>query len=68
MNQEVAGLPGNSWWVCLDLESDDSCSIMSILDMKHQEQFIEWLLLCVRSKAYMKRREIRCQNKKSESG
>ena len=28
MNQEVAGLPGNSWWVCQDLESDDSHSVV----------------------------------------
>ena len=31
MNQEVAGLPGNSWRVCQDLESDDSHSITACL-------------------------------------
>ena len=32
--------------------------------MKHQEQFTELLLLCVRSKAYMKRRETRMSKQK----
>jgi len=32
--------------------------------MKHQEQFIELQLLCVRSKAYMKRRETRMSKQK----
>ncbi|WP_443660897.1 hypothetical protein [Clostridium algidicarnis] len=33
---------------------------------KHPEQFTEGPLLCVRSNTYMKRREIKWQNKKSE--
>ena len=32
--------------------------------MKHQEQFIEHPLLCVRSKAYMKRRETKMSKQK----
>lgn len=32
--------------------------------MKHQEQFIEYPLLCVRSKAYMKRRETKMSKQK----
>ena len=63
MNQEVAELPGNSWWVCQDLESDDRGSSI-ILVMKHQDKFIEQALLCVRSKAYMKRRETRMSKQK----
>ena len=34
------------------------------LGMKHQEQFTELQLLCVRSKAYMKRRETRMSKQK----
>ena len=49
MNQEVAGLPGNSWWACQDQESDDRDSVCAFLykGMKHPEQFTEQPLLCV---------------------